>query len=134
MLLVFYMKLFYFTIYTLCKLILLDFLVACFISLYSIDTLYTINSWCLIYESIQGLQIKTYTVLIYFLIAILFYNVSHSFLIIDLYLLLPAVIAQTFNFTGEVIPTEISTNEAEAETETYPQPVMQYLRLTLVFM
>ena len=45
------------------------------------------------------------------------------FLIIDLYFLIPAVIAQIFNLTGElVIPIETkeATKEAKAEMETHP--------------
>ena len=43
------------------------------------------------------------------------------FLIIDLYFLIPAVIAKVFNPTAEiVIPTGIPTKEAKAEVETHP--------------
>ena len=43
------------------------------------------------------------------------------FLIIDLYYLIPTVIAQIFNPTAELaIPTGTSTNEANAEIETQP--------------
>ena len=42
------------------------------------------------------------------------------FLIIDLYFLIPAVIAQIFNpVAGLVIPIGISIKEAKAETETH---------------
>ena len=40
---------------------------------------------------------------------------------IDLYSLIPAVIAQTFSPTAEpAIPTRTPTNEANAEIKTYP--------------
>ena len=43
------------------------------------------------------------------------------FLIIDLYFLIPAVIAQIFNPVAElVIPIEIPTKAAKAEMETHP--------------
>ena len=43
------------------------------------------------------------------------------FLIIDLYLLIPAVIAQIFDPIAElVIPIEIWTKETKAEIETHP--------------
>ena len=42
------------------------------------------------------------------------------FLIIDLYFLIPVVIAQIFNFIAElVIPIGIPTKEAKAEMETH---------------
>ena len=43
------------------------------------------------------------------------------FLIIDLYFLIPAVIAQIFHKIAElVIPTGIPTKEAKIETKTHP--------------
>ena len=43
------------------------------------------------------------------------------FLIIDLYFLIPSVIAQIFDPISDlVIPIEISTEEAKAEMETHP--------------
>ena len=43
------------------------------------------------------------------------------FLIIDLYFLIPTVIAQIFNLIEElVIPIGIPTKEAKAEIETHP--------------
>ena len=43
------------------------------------------------------------------------------FLIIDLYLLIPAVIAQVFNPIAElIIPIGIPTKEAKAELEPHP--------------
>ena len=49
------------------------------------------------------------------------------FLIIDLYFLIPAVIAQIFNPTAElVIP--IGTKEAKAEMETHPVIVEAKIR------
>ena len=44
------------------------------------------------------------------------------FVIIDFYALIPAVIAQIFNPTAElVLAIEIPTKEAKAETETHPE-------------
>ena len=46
------------------------------------------------------------------------------FFTIDLYFLIPAITAQMFNPTAElVIPTGISTNEGNAEIETQPVTV-----------
>ena len=43
------------------------------------------------------------------------------FLIIDLYFLIPAVIAQIFNLIAKfVIPLEIKSKEAKVEMEIYP--------------
>ena len=54
------------------------------------------------------------------------------FLIIDLYFLTPAVIAQTFNPIAKlVITTGISTKEAKAEMETHP--VIVEPKITKVF-
>ena len=59
--------------------------------------------------------------LTWFLLTIMFYHDSTSFLIIVLYFLILAVIAKTFNLTAElVIPIGISTEEAKAVIETYP--------------
>ena len=96
---------------------------AFFISLYSLNTLFTeTNSSWLIYESIKALEIR---------ISIVF-NLSFPnntilscffffFFIIDLHFLVPAIIAQMFIPTAElVIHTETQTNEANAEIETQP--------------
>ena len=50
----------------------------------------------------------------------LFHDISFFFfLIIDTYILIPAVITQIFNPTAELtIPKEISTKESKVETET----------------
>ena len=46
------------------------------------------------------------------------------FSIIDLYLFIPAVIAQIFNRTAELVrPTGTQTNQANAEIETQPVTV-----------
>ena len=46
------------------------------------------------------------------------------FFTIDLYFLIPAITAQMFNPTAElIIPTGISTNEGNAEIETQPVTV-----------
>ena len=51
------------------------------------------------------------------------------FLIIDLYFLIPAVIAQIFNpITELVIPIGIPTKEAKAEIETHPVIVEAKIR------
>ena len=47
------------------------------------------------------------------------------FLVIDLYFLIPAVIAQIFHKIAElVIPTGIPTKEAKTEMETHPVIVL----------
>ena len=93
------------------------FLIYYFIQLYSFRTLFikTNSSW-LITESIKALEIKTS----------MLFNLDFAnntilscffffFLIIDLYFLTPAVIAQIFNpIAGLVIPIEIPTKEAKA--------------------
>ena len=58
-----------------------------------------------------------------FLLAILSYHVSFSFfffLIIDLYFLVPAAIAQIFVAAELAIPTGIPNKEAKADVETDP--------------
>ena len=51
------------------------------------------------------------------------------FLIIDLYILIPAVIAQIFNPIAELVtPIEISSKEAKAEIEIYPAIVEAKIR------
>ena len=50
-------------------------------------------------------------------------------LIIDLYFLVPAIVAQIFNLIAElVIPIGISTKEAKAEMETHPVTVETKIR------
>ena len=55
---------------------------------------------------------------------LLFYHVSFFFflfLIIKLYFLIPAVTAQIYNTTAElVLPIGIQTKDVKAEIETYP--------------
>ena len=65
------------------------------------------------------------------LLTILFYHASFFFfLIIDLYFLIPAVIAQIFNAVAElVIPIGIPTKEAKAEMETHPVIVEAKIKL-----
>ena len=54
------------------------------------------------------------------MLTILFY--CASFLIIDLYFLITAVIAQIFNSVAElVIPAGIPIREAKVETEIHPE-------------
>ena len=57
------------------------------------------------------------------MVTILFDHASFYFFsfIIDLYFIVPAVIAHIFNPTAElVIPTEIRSKEAKAEIEIHP--------------
>ena len=75
-------------------------------------------SWVM-YESIKDLEIRTSMVF-----SLSFYNNTillcffFFFFIIDLYFLIPAIIAQIFIPTEElVIPTLISTNEANVKIE-----------------
>ena len=88
-----------------------------FFSTFFIET----NSSWLIYKWIKVLKIKTSisfnlvfprnTVLSYFFL---------FFLLIDLYLLIPTVVAQIFNPTAElIIPTGIPTNKINTEMETH---------------
>ena len=60
---------------------------------------------------------------------ILFYHASFSFfLIIDLYFLIPAVIAQIFNTIAEfVIPIRTQIKEAKAKIEVYTVVVGAYI-------
>ena len=72
---------------------------------------------------IKALEIRTSIVfnLVFHNNAILSCFVFFFFLIIDLYFLIPEVIAQIFNPTAElVITTGIATNKVNAETETQP--------------
>ena len=56
-----------------------------------------------------------------FLTAILFYQVSPYFLIVDLYVLIPSVTANVFSPNAEIIMlTGTPCKEAKAEVETYP--------------
>ena len=99
------------------------FLIAFFITLHSPNTLFNeINSRWLIYELINVLKITTSIASnLVFAGNTIVSCVSLYFLIIDLYLLLPSVIAQIFNPTAElVIPTGTPTNDANAEIETQP--------------
>ena len=73
------------------------------------------------HESIVTLEIKTLTVFN------LFFPENDTlscfflfFLMIDLYLLIPAIIAQIFNHTAEfVMPTGTLTNEANTDIRTH---------------
>ena len=90
-------------------------------SLYSLNTLFTeTNSPWLIYESIKNLEIKTSII---FNLAVPSNTILSCFLffffIIDLYFLIPKVIAQIFNGTAElVMQTETQINEGNEEIET----------------
>ena len=70
---------------------------------------------------IKALEIKTSMLLIQILLTILFYYASFSyFLIIDLYFLVSAVIAQIFNPVTEiVVSVEIPSKGAKAEIEIH---------------
>ena len=74
------------------------------------------------FESMKALEIKTSMLFSFFLLIILFYHASFFFLIIDLYFVIPAVIAQIFNPIAElVIPIGIPSKEGKAEIEIHPQ-------------
>ena len=96
-------------------------MISSFVSPYSSCTVFikTNSSW-LIFESIKDLEIKT---------SMLFNLdfVNHTvlscffFLIIGLYFLIPAAIAQIFNPIAElVIPIGIPNKEAKAEAQIHP--------------
>ena len=100
----------------------LGFLFSSFISLYSLNKLFTkINSSWQIYESIKDLEIKTCIEL-----NLVFANKTillcfFFVLIIDSYFLIPRVVAQIFNPNAEhVIPIGTPVNKANAEIETQP--------------
>ena len=74
------------------------------------------------FESVKTLEIKTSMLFSFFLLIILSYHASFFFSIIDLYFVIPAVIAQIFNPILElVIPIGIPSKEAKAEIEIHPQ-------------
>ena len=101
-------------------------MVPSFISSNSFSKLFTrTNSSWLIFKSIKALEIKAYILL----------NLDFSnntlllcfffFLIIDLYLLIPAVITQICNPTVEIVMSvRKSTKEAKAEIKTSPVTVV----------
>ena len=95
--------------------ILYKFFIFSFILLDFLNTLFTekILSW-LIYHSIKVLEIRTSIVFnVLFPKNTILSCYSFFFLIIDLYFWIPAVIAQTFIPTAEiVIPTITQTNQA----------------------
>ena len=76
-------------------------------------------------ESIKTLEIRTLIVFnVYFPNNIILSCFFFFFLIIDLYLLIPAVIAQTFIPNVDLrIPTGTQTNEANGEIEIQPVAV-----------
>ena len=82
------------------------------------------NSTWLITESILVIEIKTSML---FNLDFANYTISSRsffFLIIDLYFLIPAVIAQILNPTAElVIPIKTQIKEAKAEIKTHPVSV-----------
>ena len=89
-----------------------------FISLYPLKALFTeTNSSWLIYESIKALKFKTSIVFnLNFLDDTILSCFFFFFFMIGLYFLSPAVIAQIFIATSEIItPTGAATNEANAE-------------------
>ena len=102
---------------------LLEIFISASISSYSFNTLLIIKkSSQVILESTKALKIKTFVVF-----NLLFVNNTilscfiFFFLIIDLYFLIPAVIAQIFIVAAELaIPTCIPTTKAKAEIETHP--------------
>ena len=96
--------------------------ISSFISVYLLNTLFT--------ENTKYLEIKTSIV---FNLAFPSNTISSGlfffFFIIDLYFLIPVVIAQIFNPTVELVkPTGTQTNEANKEIET--QPVIAEARIS----
>ena len=97
-------------------------LISSLVSSYSLSTLYiNSNSSWLIFKSIKALEIKTCMLFnLDFANNIISFCFSFSFLIIHLYFLIPAVIAQIFNLIAElVIPMRISSKEAKTEIEIH---------------
>ena len=96
------------------------FFISSFISLYSLNRLFTErNSSWLIYESIKALNLRTLIVINLSILSNTILSCFFFFFITDLYFLNPAVIAQIFIPTAELIlPTRAQTNEANAEIET----------------
>ena len=95
-------------------------MISSFISSYSLAH-YLWYLPCLTFESVRDLEINTSI-----LFSLDFANDTilscffYFFLIIDLYFLIPAVIAQMFNLILELItPIEIPIKEAKAEIETH---------------
>ena len=86
------------------------------ISSYSVNTLFIkINSSWLIFESIKDLKVKT--------------SILFNLLIIDLYLLIPAAIAQIVNPIAElVIAIGITIKETQAKIDIYPVIVEAKMR------
>ena len=102
----------------------LNFLFPSFISLYSLSALFirTNLSW-LIYQSIKAIEIKTSVLvnLVFANNAVLSCFLLLFFLIIYLYFLSAAVIAQIFNPTAKlIIPVGIPTKESKSLIETHP--------------
>ena len=91
--------------------------------LYSIRILFIKkNSSSLITESTKALEIKTSILLnLDFANNTIYSCLFFFFLIINLYMLIPAAIAQMFNHIVQLlIPIGIATKEAKAEMETHP--------------
>lgn len=89
------------------------------------DTLFTItNSPCLRYESVRALEINTSTVFNLSLAnstILSYYFVFYVLLIIDLYVLIAAVIAHSFNPIAELVTIiVIPGKEAKAVIEIHP--------------
>ena len=89
------------------------------------DTLFTItNSPCLRYESVRALEINTSTVFNLSLAnstILSYYFVFYVLLIIDLYVLIAAVIAHSFNRIAELVTIiVIPGKEAKAVIEIHP--------------
>ena len=89
------------------------------------DTLFTItNSPCLRYESVRALEINTFTVFNLSLAnstILSYYFVFYVLLIIDLYVLIAAVIAHSFNPIAELVTIiVIPGKEAKAIIEIHP--------------
>ena len=98
-------------------------MISTFIPLYSFTTIFIkTNSPWLIIESIKALEITSSILLNFdFANTTILSCFFLLFLITDIYLLIPAVIAQIFNPIAELIITiGIPIKEAKAEIETYP--------------
>ena len=105
------------------------FFISSFISLYSFCTLFikTNSSW-LITELIKALQIKASMLcnLDFANSTILSCLFFFFLIIIDLYFLIPAGIAQIFNYIAAlIIPIEILIKEAKTEIEIHPVIILE---------
>ena len=88
----------------------------------------------LIYESVKALEIKTFILFNVLFANIPFHFAFFFFLINGPYVLIPALIAQTFNPVDKlVISLRMPSKEAKGEIETHPILAEAKLRNCLVF-